>query len=322
MSRFRLSLPLRHTAFITAAAVVTSTLTSSSAIPAKPQASIVLTAKPAPPTPLMRIHSAAHNVCENTKSAVYVINGDTGETLINECGDTVLHPASLAKLMTIYKIFKAVKAGSITFDTEIPVSDHARFMERNAGLKHGARITYGEAVDGMVIKSWNDLAEAPAEALAQDAETFAAGMTQEGVELGLKDTVFRNPSGLPDKKQVTTARDMVILMRALRYNFPEYYKRFKIEELVFRGKKYDRHDDIMFGGQGLAGDSRITGDKTGYTIASGYNIAFTATANGHTIVGVVLGAPTRKARARLTLGVVDKSFALSEKRTLIAAATP
>ena len=127
------------------------------------------------------------------------------------------------------------------------------------GLKPGATIKMSDAIKALVTQSANDAAVVIAENLAGTEENFARLMTQTAGNIGMKNTIFRNASGLPNDEQVTTARDMAILAAALIHDYPEYYGVFETRYFTFKGRKYRNHNKLLFGYKGT------DGIKTGYT---------------------------------------------------------
>ncbi|ODT29415.1 MAG: penicillin-binding protein [Kaistia sp. SCN 65-12] len=223
--------------------------------------------------------------------AAIVVDARTGKQLFEMNSTAPRYPASLTKMMTLYLVFEALNAGRITRDTQIPVSAHAASQPPSKlRLKPGETIDVDTAVRALAVKSANDVAVAVAEYLGGSEEQFAAQMTATARRIGMRNTVFRNASGLPDDDQHTTARDMAVLGMALRQRFPQYYTYFSATDFVFRGKQVRGHNDMLGRVRG------VDGIKTGYIRASGFNIVTSYDADGRRIVVVVMGA--RSARER------------------------
>ena len=160
--------------------------------------------------------------CAATYSGI-VIDAKTGKVLYSNRADAANYPASLTKMMTLYLLFEAIEAGKISKSTRIAVSERAAAMAPSKlGIKPGGSLSAEEAILALVTKSANDIAAAVAENLAGSEPAFAVRMTRKARELGMRNTTFRNASGLPDPRQVTTARDMATLGIALREHFPQY----------------------------------------------------------------------------------------------------
>ena len=248
-------------------------------------------------------------------SASIVISAETGTVHHEHNADEIIPPASLTKMMTLYLTFKALKEGRITPNQPLPVSKHAAKQEPSKlGLKPGSNITVRQAILGLVTKSANDAAVALAEALGRGSEeNFARLMTQQGRKLGMTSTIFKNASGLPHKQQVTTARDMVILSRALYQHFPEYSKVFKEQKFVYKGTIHPNHNHLLGKVEGL------DGIKTGFTCASGFNLAASMVRDNRRIFAVVLGGESRKARDEKMKKLLEATYKhLKEKQQFLS----
>lgn len=225
------------------------------------------------------------------KYAGIVIDANTGNVLYSENADTLHYPASLTKMMTVYLTFEALEAGRITLDTPVVFSKNAAAQApTKLGIGAGRSVTVREAILGIVTKSANDAAMALGEMLGGSEEGFARMMNDKARALGMTRTTYRNPNGLPNTAQMTTARDQARLGIALREHFPEYYGFFS--ETSFRlGNR------TILGHNRLVGSVRgVDGIKTGYTRAAGYNLATSVKVDGRSIVGVVLGGASTPAR--------------------------
>ena len=242
--------------------------------------------------------------------ASIVMDADTGEVLHQTNADTRNYPASLTKMMTLYLAFEALEAGSLKMDQTLKVSRRASGMSPSKlGLRRGQRIRVRDAVMALITKSANDAAVVVAEALGGSESRFARIMTKKARVLGMKRTNFRNASGLPNRRQLSTARDMALLARALIQDFPQYYEYFSTQSFKFRGRTYKNHNNL------LKSYSGTDGIKTGYTRASGYNLAASVERNGHRLIAVVLGGKSARSRDRHMAKLLDRGFA---DRRLIA----
>lgn len=246
------------------------------------------------------------------KYASIVVDADTGTVLHEENADTRNFPASLTKIMTLYMLFEAIDTGRIKLDTELPVSAHAQKQEPSKlNLRKGQTIKARDAILALVTKSANDVAVVVAEAVGGSETRFARMMTVKALALGMKRTQFRNASGLPDDRQLSTARDMSILARALMRNFPRYYPYFSTEQFAYKGEIYGNHNGLLGTYDG------VDGIKTGYIRASGFNLVASAERDGRRIIGVVFGGKTSSWRNKHMVGLLDDGF---EKVTRIAKA--
>ncbi|MGK9052008.1 D-alanyl-D-alanine carboxypeptidase [Neorhizobium petrolearium] len=223
--------------------------------------------------------------------AHFIYDARSGRVLASENADTLNHPASLTKMMTLYMTFEALRDGRLGWNQEIVMTPNAaRKIPFKLGVPAGQTITVREAVYAMAVRSANDAAAAMADHLGGSEERFGAMMTKKARALGLRRTVFRNASGLPDKAQVTTARDMAMLALALIRDFPREYQLFSLRSFEFRGRRISGHNNLMYRYPGM------DGIKTGYINASGYNIASAVDVNGRRVIGVVLGGKTARKR--------------------------
>ena len=241
--------------------------------------------------------------------ASYVIDADTGEVLhaVNE--DTRNYPASLTKMMTLYLTFQRLKEKRWTMDTELKVSSRAaRQPASKLGLQPGTTITVNQAILALVTKSANDVATTVAENISGREGNFALKMTAKARSLGMANTTFRNASGLPHRAQMSTAKDISILARALLRDFPQYYRFFSTESFSYKGVTHSNHNKLLDSYPG------VDGFKTGYIRASGFNLVASATRNGRRIIGVVFGGRTSSQRNVHMTNLLDEGFDILGKR--------
>ncbi len=252
--------------------------------------------------------------------AALVVNAETGEVLYEKNAGEPRYPASLTKMMTLYLTFDALKKGTLDIDQSIAVSSKAASQpQTNIALETGEKLALKTAIESVVVRSANDSAMALGEAIGGTEFNFALAMTQKARELGMKNTVFRNPNGLPDDKQVTTAYDMARLAIALRRDFPDQYHYFKLTSFVYNGITYPGHNRVM---ERYAG---ADGVKTGFIRASGFNLVTSATRDGHKLVAVVMGGTSGAARDNKMIALLDQTFAQlngKEETTSHAKASP
>lgn len=241
------------------------------------------------------------------KYASIVIDADTGEVLHETNADTRNFPASLTKMMTLYLLFEAIERGDITLAKKLTVSAHAAGQEPSKlGLKKGNKISVENVILALVVKSANDAAVVAAEALGETESGFAKLMTAKAKALGMTNTTFKNASGLPNSKQLSTAHDMAILAQALMRDFPQYYHYFSRKSFNYKGKTYETHNKLLItypGADGL---------KTGYTRASGYNVALSAERDGRRLIVVVFGGQTATTRNIHAANLLDGAFGSSD----------
>ncbi|TNV11400.1 D-alanyl-D-alanine carboxypeptidase family protein [Brucella pecoris] len=230
-------------------------------------------------------------IAASDRYAAIVIDANTGKTLFASNADAQRYPASLTKMMTLYMLFEAMQAGRMNKDTPIPVSSYAAARPpTKIGFRPGQSIRAEDAALAMITKSANDVATAVGEYLGGSEERFAQMMTSKARRLGMRNTTFRNASGLPNMAQHTTARDMAILSIALRQHFPNEFSYFSRRSFVFRGQTINGHNRLLGRVEG------VDGIKTGYTNASGYNLASSVSLDGRRLVAVVMGGNTGASR--------------------------
>ncbi|MGH6760649.1 MAG: D-alanyl-D-alanine carboxypeptidase family protein [Phyllobacterium sp.] len=243
----------------------------------------------------------ALHVTKPEKHAAIVINAYSGEVLFEQSSEALRYPASLTKMMTLYIMFEALDAGKITKSTMIPVSSYAASRPPSKiGFKPGQAIDVDSAIQALVTKSANDVASAVAEYFAGSEEAFAQVMTSRARQLGMSRTTFRNASGLPDPAQQTTARDMARLGLALRKHFPHHYHYFSTKSFSFAGKNIKGHNRVLDRVEGA------DGIKTGYTRASGFNIATSVNTPNRRLIAVVMGGDTAKARDAQVTQLIER----------------
>jgi len=249
-----------------------------------------------------------------------VVDANSGAVLHATNPDARRHPASLTKIMTLYLLFEQLEAGKLKLDSALKVSAEASGQTpTKLGLKPGTSLNVEDAIKGMVTRSANDAAVVVAEAIAGSESEFAKVMTRKAHALGMKSTVYKNASGLPDDNQVTTARDQSILGRAVQERFPRYYKYFSIRSFTFRGQAITNHNHLLGKVDG------VDGIKTGYINASGFNLVTSVHRGNRYLVAVVMGGSSGASRdARMRELINEKIVQASTKRTapMVAEATP
>jgi len=235
--------------------------------------------------------------------SVIVKDMATGSVLLSEEPDARHYPASLTKVMTLYLLFDALDAGTVTLDQKFTVSAEASVQPpTKVGLRPGSSITVEECIGALIVRSANDVAVVVAEGLEGSEDAFAVKMTAKAKQLGMNQTVFRNASGLPDDEQYTTANDLMILTDTLITRFPERYHYFGMLSCKVAGKILTTHNvflGIYKGADGL---------KTGYTREAGYNLIASVERGGHRLVGIELGANSRPARDARMVKLMDHAF--------------
>jgi D-alanyl-D-alanine carboxypeptidase len=238
---------------------------------------------------------------------------ENGHVLYAEDPDAPWYPASLTKMMTAYLAFEAIRDHKASEDTDVVVSENARKQPPSRlGVKVGTHLTLGDALKALIMRSANDIAVAIAETLGGgDEMAFVKQMNQKAVELGMMHTHFINPNGLPAEQQVTTARDLALLAQALLRDFPERVPLYaEIQTTIGKNISISTHNAILTnypGGDGI---------KTGFTCASGYNLAASATRDGHKLVAILLGEESGAKRTARAAALLDHGFRTREWKAI------
>ena len=238
-----------------------------------------------------------------SKYAAIVIEEGSGKVLFSRNADNLRYPASLTKIMTLYLLFEDIEAGRMSLKSRIPISRIAAGRSPSKlYLKPGQSISAEQAIYALVTKSANDVATALAEKLSGTERKFAKRMTRKAKALGMRRTTFMNASGLPNRRQKSTARDMAVLAVAMRRDFPQFYKYFSTKSFNWKGRKYGNHNKLLAKYRGT------DGIKTGYINASGFNLVATVERNGVRLIGVVFGGKTSRSRDRHMMQILDNQF--------------
>jgi D-alanyl-D-alanine carboxypeptidase len=236
--------------------------------------------------------------------ALLVVEADTGKVLQAENATYPWYPASVTKLMTAYVTLKTVKEGRITLDTLFTVSPIAASQSPSKmGFRPGTQVTVDNALKMMLVKSANDMAVVLAEGVGGSIDGFSALMNQNAQRLGMTQTSYVNPNGLPDDRQITSARDLAILARAIIHDLPEYEYFVHIPSIRY-GHRITQNFNKLIGRYPGA-----DGFKTGFICASGYNLVASATRDGKRLIAVVLGSSSGKARAVKAAQLLERGFA-------------
>jgi len=245
-----------------------------------------------------------------------VVDAKSGQVLASHNPNRPWYPASLTKMMTAYVTFQAIKDGRITLKSPVTVSARARKQPPSKmGFKVGTLMTVDNALKMLIVKSANDIAMAIAESVGGSEANFIADMNRTAKRLGMSESHFANPHGLPNPRQIVTARDMAILARALIRDFPQHRHYFRIMALR-HGRSYLRaHNPLLNRVRGT------DGMKTGFICNAGLNLVATVTRNGRTMISVVLGARSGLERAVVSKMLIENAFARRPQpgRTTMAA---
>ena len=242
-----------------------------------------------------------------------IVDVASGQVLAEDEATASWFPASTTKLMTVYVALDAVRAGRLTMDTPLMVSPRAaRMAPSKMGFRPGTEVTLQNALIMLMVKSANDIAVTIAEGVSGSVEAFAEDMNRASASLGMTQSRWVNPNGLPDARQVTSARDLAILGRALYTHFPEYATLFNIGAMQFGRHIEPNHNGLI--GRYPGAD----GMKTGFTCPAGFNVVASATRGGRHLIVVVLGAPTAIARTAKAVALFDRGFQTSSGQMSLA----
>jgi len=246
---------------------------------------------------------------DNSRYAAIVIDATSGEVLFARHADSRRYPASVTKVMTLYLVFEALERGAVTLDDVITVSPLAASQPPSKlGLAAGQTIRLDDAMRATAIRSANDMAMVLAEHVGGSQARFAAMATLKARELGMTQTRYVNPSGLPDSRQLTSARDLAILARALMRDYPQYYSYFGQHDWAYQGRGYRNTNGLLYA------DSGYDGIKTGFTNASGYNLAASAVRDGRRIITIVMGGRSSATRNGHLAQLMDTGFEVERRR--------
>ena len=232
-----------------------------------------------------------------------VVDATSGDVLYKDMATAPWFPASLTKLMTVYVALSKVREGKISLDTPMRVSAYAASMiPSKMGFRPGTLVTLDNALKMLMVKSPNDVAVTIAEGISGSVPAFATEMNDYAAKLGLHESHFMNPNGLPDPQHYSSARDMAMIARALIHDFPEEGGLFDIEALQFGGKIIPNHNGLLGRYPG------VNGMKTGYTCDAGFNVVESATRGDRRLLVVVLGAPSVRERDLRSVALFERYF--------------
>lgn len=239
---------------------------------------------------------------------------NSGRVLAESNADQRLEPASLTKIMTAYVVFRELAAGHLKLDDMVTVSEKAWRTEGSRMFAQvGAQIPVEMLLKGMIVQSGNDASVALAEHIAGDEAVFAQIMNQNAERLGMKNTHYKNSMGLPHPEHYTTARDLVILTRAMIDEFPEFYKWHAIKEFEFNGIKQHNRNRLLWR------DPTVDGVKTGHTEGAGFCLVASSVREGMRLISVVLGTKSDNDRANANQALLNYGYRFFETRPIYKA---
>jgi D-alanyl-D-alanine carboxypeptidase len=253
---------------------------------------------------------AAESLYDLPKYAALLINAESGEVMYARKADEKRFPASITKVMSIYIAFEDLKAGRLKDTDRITISAYAaRQPPTKLGLKPGQTISVADAIGVMATRSANDISVALAEHISGSEAAFAARMTATARRLGMMNSQFANPHGLPNPKHFTTARDLATLSRAIIRDHPSRYAVFGKVEHEYEGQIISGHNKLL---KSLPG---VDGIKTGYTNAAGFTLAASSVHDGVRLIAVVLGGPNGVKRDGNVADLLETGFSVLTRRS-------
>ncbi len=240
---------------------------------------------------------------ETAARQAFLIDDNTGTILFEKNADERMPPSSMSKIMTAYVVFERLADGSLKLDDTLPVSETAwRKTGSKMFVELGSRITVEDLLRGIIIQSGNDATIVIAEGLAGDEESFSGEMTERARELGLDSSTFRNASGWPDERHLTTARDLARLAHLTIQNFPQYYPYYSETSFTYNGIRQGNRNPLLYkeiGADGL---------KTGHTSAAGYGLTVSTVRDGRRLILVLNGLESSGQRAREAERLIEYGY--------------
>ena len=244
------------------------------------------------------------------KYSLLIFDEKESRILLEERAENIIYPASLTKIMTAFLAFEALEDNKIKSDQKIYISEYAEEISaynkvNSLHLKAGDVVSVEEAIEGMIVKSFNEMSVALAELIAGDEWNFARMMNKKAEELGMKNSHFLNSSGIHEAGQYSTAYDLARLFLAIEKKFPQYRHYFLLKEFVYNRVKYKTHNHFLLDYKGA------NGFKTGFTNAAGFNLMASAKKNGQQIDSVLVGCESRQKRDEFSKALFDRVFSTS-----------
>jgi D-alanyl-D-alanine carboxypeptidase len=252
---------------------------------------------------------AARPAVPAPRYAAILMDARNRDVLYAQAADEQRHPASITKVMTVFLAFDALSDGKLKLNDRVTISAHAASQRPSKlGLKVGESLSVDQAIRVITVKSANDIAVALAERIAGSEPAFVTLMQRKARELGMRNTVYANASGLTDPTNVTSARDIALLSVALLREHPEGYSYFSLRDATYGAKTFTNHNHLLGKVVGL------DGIKTGYTVDAGFTLAASAMRNNRRLIAVVLGEPSLAVRNRDATNLLEAGFKVINQR--------
>jgi D-alanyl-D-alanine carboxypeptidase (penicillin-binding protein 5/6) len=247
-------------------------------------------------------------------SAYILMDHNTGKVVAEKNADETKDPASITKLMTAYVVYAALERDDISLNDDVLISEKAwRAIGSRMFIEVNKRVNLDLLLQGLIVQSGNDASIALAEHIAGDESSFADLMNHTARQLGLSNTHFVNATGLTDPEHYTTARDIALLSSAIIRDFPKEYKRYKQKQFTYNGIKQYNRNKLLWR------DATVDGLKTGHTEAAKFCLASSALRENMRLISVVLGAPSKEARATQSQSLLNYGFRFYKTNTLYTA---
>ena len=240
-----------------------------------------------------------------------LIDFASGKVIAEKNADDKIEPASITKLMTAYVVYKELDEDRLLMDDIVVISEKAwRMGGSRMYLEVNSKVSVHDLLKGLIIQSGNDASVALAEQVAGTESAFVQLMNQYAVELGMENTNFVNSTGWPDKKHLTSARDIATLSRVIIDEFPEHYSWYAEKEYTYNDIKQYNRNKLLWS------DNSVDGLKTGHTDSAGYCLVSSAQRSDMRLISVVLGTKSKKARASVSQTILNYGFRFYESHTL------
>ncbi len=247
-------------------------------------------------------------------SSYYLFDYDSGQVLAEKDPDKKIEPASITKLMTAYLVFKAIEAGDLSLDEEVPISEKAwRMKGSKMFVEVGKEVPVEDLLRGLIIQSGNDASVALAEHVAGSESAFAGYMNHQARLLGMQNTNFVNSTGWPDENHYSSARDIAILAQAIIRDFPESYRLYSEKEFTYNEIRQFNRNRLLWR------DESVDGVKTGHTESAGYCLVVSALRGDMRLISVVIGTDSDKARTQSSQSMLNYGFRFFETHKLYRA---
>ena len=251
----------------------------------------------------------AQSPATQPKYAAIVVDANSGEVLYASRADSPRYPASITKVMTMYMAFEALEQGKVRLSDRVVISPRAAAQApTKSGMRAGESLQLDEALRLMAVRSYNDMAVAVAEHVGGTESRFAALMTLRAQELGMSQSRFVNANGLPDSRQISSARDIALLSRAVLRDYPQYYGYFGTRDTSYNGRALRNTNGLL---RTMPG---VDGIKTGFTNASGFNLAASAVRDGRRLIAVVMGGASTASRNNHVQELLNAGFEVARRR--------